>query len=172
MGMKTFILVAIVTLFSVSNESCASPLTGVDGGDKQLGETCKACFSINIPEGCGICAEGLDCMPPKDDFGLLIIGADNICVDLEADKKKWQVKLPPLKPPKDLTPKKEEKDGVPVKPCDDITDIKKRLDCELAEGIKANPEVEAKLNKAVANIQSMNLVVCIASIIYLIKLVF
>ena len=57
-----------------------------------MGETCKACFSINIPEGCGICAEGLDCMPPKDDFGLLIIGADNICVDLEADKKKWQGK--------------------------------------------------------------------------------
>ena len=57
-----------------------------------MGETCKACFSINIPEGCGICVDGLDCMPPKDDYGLIIPNADFICVDLEADKKKWQGK--------------------------------------------------------------------------------
>ena len=115
--MKILILVAIVTLSSIPNESSASPLAGSDGGgravkicnfvpykfhtllftstlsiivvnlnhylfwlkDKQLGETCKACFSINIPEGCGLCADGLDCMPQKD-FGIIVTDKPWKCI--------------------------------------------------------------------------------------------
>jgi len=180
--MKILILVAIVTLSSIPNESSASPLAGSDGGDKQLGETCKACFSINIPEGCGICVEGLDCMPPKDDFGLVIPGAPFICVDLEADKKKWQAPtLPPLNPPKkieDVLPKKEEKgkpcnvkNGKCLPKCSDLSDedINRGVQCEL--DVVPEPEAEAELNKASANFQNMHLV-CIASVIYLMKLIF
>merc|ERR1712018_936986 len=77
-NMAIRILISFITLFLLLNESSAA--------DKQLGEQCGACFSINIPVGCGLCASGLECLPQKDEFGIILdkIEAPWTCINLTA----------------------------------------------------------------------------------------